>query len=134
NGGTNIVIGGVGADEIDGSGGSNTVLGDNGVANFGYLGRWDIASHLDSIGGNDRIKGGDDNTILGGNGADRIFLGAGVNTVLGDNGVVSRSALEVILSVVTSDAAAGSGGNDVIDIGGGDNIVVGGVGEDRSPS
>ena len=131
NGGTNIVIGGVGADLIDGSGGSNKVIGDNGVANFGYQNRWDIASTLDSIGGGDKIKGGDDNTILGGYGADEISLGRGVNTVLGDNGVVSRDSLEKVLSVVTSDISADSGGNDIVDIKGGDNIVAGGVGEDR---
>ncbi|HYR33730.1 MAG TPA: hypothetical protein VEQ87_05520, partial [Burkholderiales bacterium] len=134
-GGTNIVIGGAGGDAIDGAGGSNIVLGDNGAANFGYQGRWDIVSDVTTAGDADDIKGGEDNIILGGYGADRIFLGRGVNTVVGDNGVVSRVANAIgtagVTAVVTSDTTPDSGGADIVDIQGGDNIVVGGVGEDR---
>src|SRR5206468_1944955 len=70
-GGTNIILGGAGNDEIhaDAGASSNVILGDNGVANFGLDG-WDIRTSDDTAGGDDIITGGANNTILGGIGTD----------------------------------------------------------------
>src|SRR4029077_11806376 len=75
-GGTNIILGGDGGDEIHadhstGPSDSNVILGDNGTANFGFAGSYDIQSDLTS-GGDDTITGGVNNTILRGFGRDTI--------------------------------------------------------------
>jgi Ca2+-binding RTX toxin-like protein len=129
-GGSNVIAGGLGGDLIDAAFGSNVVLGDNGVANFGHDGGWDIETDLASGGGADTILGGATNTILGGFGADRILLGGGTNTVLGDNGIVRRSGPGEISEVETTDTAAATGGDDFIRSDGGTNIILGGVGAD----
>jgi Ca2+-binding RTX toxin-like protein len=129
-GGVNIIIGGLGADLIDAAAGSNVVLGDNGVANFGHEGSWDIFTTDFGLGGDDVITGGADNVILGGFGADLITLGGGTNIVLGDNGVVERAGATGYSSVYTTDTDAATGGDDEITSNGGDNVLIGGLGND----
>ena len=106
NGGTNVILGGVGGDSISALGGSqNIILGDNGVVNLNNAGSNDIYSVAcgdgtnacdDPVGGGDTITAGIDNAnatsnvIIGGVGADTITIGSGDNVVLGDNGHISR--------------------------------------------
>ena len=132
-GGTNIILGGLGADLIDAAAGSNVVLGDDGYANFGFDGSWDIASDLESGGDADEITGGSNNIILGGAGGDLISLGSGNNTVLGDNGTVRRTggAFADIRRVETTDTSPATGARDVITTTGGTNVILGGVGNDK---
>ena len=56
--GNDTAVAGYGADEVTSTGGNNVVLGDNGTANFGFGGNWDIASDAGSGGGADEISGG----------------------------------------------------------------------------
>src|SRR5207253_1537330 len=107
---------------------SNVILGDNGVANFGLGGLWDILTRDDDVGGDDIITGGANNTILGGIGTDTITLGGGINTVVGDQGIVSRSDANTITQVATTGTA---GARDVITSTGGANIILGGAGGDE---
>ena len=70
NGGENVILGGVGADQITAAGGSqNIILGDNGVVNLNNQGSNDIYSVAcgdgtnacdDPVGGNDVIEAGTD--------------------------------------------------------------------------
>src|SRR6202007_2268673 len=61
---------------------------------------------------------------------DAITIAAGTNTVLGDNGIVLRSAAGAITEVRTTDTTLGTGSNDGIASNGGTNIILGGVGDD----
>jgi Ca2+-binding RTX toxin-like protein len=127
-GGLNIILGGLGGDDIDAAAGSNVVLGDNGVANFGLDDNWDIETTDPTLGGADTILGGASNTILGGAGEDTILLGGGFNTVVGDEGVVRRADETTITQVATTGT---SGATDHITSTGGRNIILGGLGDDE---
>jgi Ca2+-binding RTX toxin-like protein len=124
-GGENVIFGGLGSDLIDAPLGSNIVLGDNGEVNVGG----DIFTTETDLGGDDVITGGADNIILGGFGEDTITLGAGTNTVLGDNGIVRRTG-GAVTQVKTTDLDSSTGGVDSIVSNGGENIILGGVGND----
>ncbi len=129
--GNNIVIGGVGADTIDIGGSNNTILGDDGQASYsGTTGLiTSIASRNSGYGGNDIIDvSGGGNAIIGGAGADTIEVGSSNNTILGDDGQASYSATGILMSIGTIFPT--DGGNDVIDVAGGDNAILGGYGAD----
>ena len=139
NGGTNVILGGVGADTISANGGSNNIiLGDNGVVNLNSPTENDIYTTQPALGGNDVITAGLDglngthNVILGGFGSDQITLGSGFSIVLGDNGTVYRdgSAAENVYEVQTADADGTTGAGDTITALGGSNIILGGAGAD----
>ena len=154
NGGTNVILGGVGNDPITAAAGSqNIILGDNGVVNLNNAGSNDIYSVAcgdgtnacdDPVGGGDTITAGIDNAnatnnvIIGGVGADTITIGSGDNVVLGDNGYISRIGGEIgfgtiadIVEVNTSDTEQSTGDDDVIVSNGGTNVILGGVGNDQ---
>jgi Ca2+-binding RTX toxin-like protein len=126
-GADNIIVGGFGADQITLGGGTNTVLGDNGVI------RRDGDEQVTQVrttdldgatGGADLITSqGGVNIILGGVGGDLIDAAQGSNIVLGDNGEVNVGG-----DVFTTDLTVG--GDDVI-TGGADNIILGGFGVDH---
>src|SRR6185503_6332006 len=120
NAGSNVILGGLLADIIS---------GDNGEVNAGGL----VGTLDDGHGGDDIIiAGGDEhggNTILGGHGADTITLGTGFNTVVGDNGFVERNSLGVT-AVESVETDVLNAGNDHIVSLGGDNIILGGLGND----
>jgi Ca2+-binding RTX toxin-like protein len=137
NGGTNIILGGVGADTISANGGSNNIiLGDNGVVNLNNPTENDIFTTLPALGGNDTITAGLDglsgthNVILGGFGSDQITLGSGYSIVLGDNGTVFRDGSSFVYEVQTADADGTTGAGDTITALGGSNIILGGAGAD----
>jgi Ca2+-binding RTX toxin-like protein len=121
-GGVNVILGGLGDDRIDAASGTNVVLGDNGAVDVDG----DVVTTEPAIGGADVILGGADNVILGGAAGDQITLGGGTNTVLGDNGVVRRTA-GVVTRVETGDVDGTTGGPDTITSLGGVNIVLGGA-------
>ncbi len=137
NGGTNVILGGVGADNISANGGSNNViLGDNGYVNMNNPTENDIATTVPTLGGNDVITAGLDNLnethniILGGFGSDQITLGSGFSIVLGDNGTVYRDGTSTVYEVQTADADGTTGAADTITANGGSNIILGGIGGD----
>jgi Ca2+-binding RTX toxin-like protein len=88
-----------------------------------------ITSWLD-FGDDDSITAADgDNVILGGFGADTVTSGAGDDIVIGDNGNVTFTA-GVASLVETTDTTTATGGDDDLDAGNGDNMVLGGIGAD----
>jgi Ca2+-binding RTX toxin-like protein len=134
-GGENVILGGVGRDEIHAEVGStNVILGDNGRVDLNQALANDIASFVDgagALGDDDQIFSGSNNIILGGFGQDEIHLTAGINTVLGDNGVVRRDGAETPYQVRSTDVTAATGGGDTITVTAGVNVILGGVGEDH---
>src|SRR5204862_305068 len=81
-------------------------------------------------GGSDTIATGAGNDIvLAGFAGDTVTSGDGNDTVFGDNGQIVYKAAGPEL-ITTTDTVAGTGGNDVIDAGNGNNNVFGGVGND----
>jgi Ca2+-binding RTX toxin-like protein len=131
--GNNVVVGGAAGDAIGAAGtgaGDDVLVGDNGTVT------WDPATgfvtqfaSLGTVGGDDTIVAGEGrNLVLGGVGADGITAGAGDDVVLGDNGIVDFTATGAIMSVTSTDPAAG--GIDTITAGEGNNVVVGGAAGD----
>jgi Ca2+-binding RTX toxin-like protein len=140
NGGSNVILGGVGSDEITAAGGSqNIILGDNGEVHMNQAVEDNIFSYVTgpgAFGDADTIIAGSNNIIVGGFGADLITLGGGFAIVLGDNGIVERGAnvgfgtLADVYDVETTDASVGTGAGDTIVSNGGSNVILGGVGSD----
>ncbi|MDI1313706.1 FlgD immunoglobulin-like domain containing protein, partial [Prosthecobacter sp.] len=117
--------------------GRDIVLGDNGQLTFNAAGAviiYETTDTLASTGGNDFINAGNgNNTVLGGMGADTITTGTGSDTILGDNGIVRMDTNGVDFASVatyTKPTLTDLGGNDIITSGDDTKIVLGGDGED----
>ncbi|MCA9170292.1 MAG: hypothetical protein KDB23_21590, partial [Planctomycetales bacterium] len=157
--GVDYLIGGIGADVLRGDAGDDVIVGDNAVATYadrtqatspncdevlsdGFNGTLGDFAHgllvnvwtcdatiVDSY--DDQLFGGDDaDVIVGGNGTDTIDGGAdaGADTVLGDNGYVEFNAAKLVTQIGTLDWTLGA--RDIIVLGDGRNVVVGGTGND----
>src|SRR2546428_718935 len=143
--GDNVILGGVGKDEIHAAvGTTNIIAGDNGVVNLNQVGVdadnvFSIVSGPGALGDDDQIFAGSNNIILGGFGKDHIELGGGVNTVLGDNGQVSRTGtldatghvVAAVTRIFTTDTTGATGDDDTILSQGGTNVILGGVSEEH---
>ncbi|MBL8812160.1 MAG: hypothetical protein JNM43_18495, partial [Planctomycetaceae bacterium] len=133
--GTNAVIGGAGADQITAGGGTNTVIADDGQATFFADGSLkQIESTNLGTGANDKISlQNGTNTVIAGAGNDEVTLGGGTNFVLADEGevtvLVDGSNVPTGTTEVTS-LNASVGGVDVVQIGSGFNVVLGGAAGD----
>ena len=131
-GGDNRIIGGVGGDNITSLDGDDVIAGDNAVFNFNSSSGL-IESAVTTnpgLGGIDIVSSGAGNDIvLLGFGADQAQAGAGDDTVIGDNGVVTfnNGVRQVASSSDTTDA---TGGGDTVDLGTGDDQAIMGVGDD----
>jgi Ca2+-binding RTX toxin-like protein len=135
-----LVMAGAGDDVVDGitngvvTAQGSTVLGDNGLAHYGFSDLLlDVATTFSTVGGNDTIDTGDGpDIVLGGAGDDTIRAHGGNDVVLGDNGTVDWVGLHGDFTtpdvVATTDPAAG--GNDLIDTGAGNDFAAGGAGND----
>ncbi|WP_236960944.1 beta strand repeat-containing protein [Methylobacterium durans] len=126
--GANVVMGGVGGDDITTGSGADVIVGDDGQASFtlGILTR--ITTKNEGVAGDDVIRAGDGaNVVLGGSGSDRITTGTGADVVFGDNGAVDF--VNGIRAEALSERAGG-GGRDTIVTGSGADLVVGGLGAD----
>ena len=149
--GNNIVAGGFGADVIETGVGEDLILGDNGVFTYttdsngvAILTNAQTTDSTAATGGNDVIVSGGGTSpdiVLAGAGDDRVnqparagstdpapAVSAGQDIVVGDNGYVNWN-VDGLLTGFGS-AQSDVGGNDAIDVGDGDNIVVGGFGDD----
>jgi Ca2+-binding RTX toxin-like protein len=131
--GFNIILAGIGGDSVTGGTGRDVILGDNGNATFDSTGGQsilrDIISTETDIGGADIIDGGSgNNIIIGGTVNDTVTTGGGDDIVLGDSGHAVFNAAEILtyITVITP----GIGGDDIISVGDGFNIVLGGFGKD----
>src|SRR2546428_8011966 len=143
--GDNVILGGVGKDEIHAAvGTTNIIAGDNGVVNLNQVGVdadnvFSIVSGPGALGDDDQIFAGSNNIILGGFGKDHIELGGGVNTVVGRNGQVSRRGtldatghvVAAVTRIFTTDTTGATGDDDTILSQGGTNVILGGVGKDH---
>ena len=129
--GRNSVIGGFGADQITSGINQDTVIGDNGRAVFNTTGILTyITTTETSIGDIDVINAGNgDNVVIGGFGGDQITGGNGRDVVLGDNGNAEFNDAADLIFVTTTDPTIG--GDDLINAGDGDNIVLAGFGADE---
>ena len=129
--GNNIVIGGIGDDTIDIGGTKNTVLGDDGQAIYTSTGLIaSIASTDAGFGGNDIINvSGGGNIIIGGVGADTI---TSADRTTPSSATMARPVTARLASTCSprSGRYPTDGGNDVIDVAGGDNAIIGGYGAD----
>ena len=142
--GDNLVFGGLGADQITTGLGRDTILGDNGVLTMDASGAVPqrLASTDLDLGGGDLIRaGGGDKTILGGAGADTVLAGVSpvdglpvgapaARVVFGDAGEVVFSAAGLAISFQSLSGGAASGGADLIRLGDGDSVIVGGAAGD----
>ncbi|MDA9858821.1 hypothetical protein N9D23_11935, partial [Rubripirellula sp.] len=145
NEGRKIVFGGAKEDSIVAAGDNNAdiLVGDEGFALFdkdtGELTL--ISTHTPLVGARDTlIAGAATNVLIGGSGGDDIHGGSVRDVVLGDNGHIAFNpdgtikkissnmvSLDTELEVVTLPHI---GGNDDIDVGNGNDIVIAGVGSD----
>ena len=81
-------------------------------------------------GGDDTINVADgDNWVLGGIGNDIVNTGPGRDVIFGDYGDITRDAAEKLERAAT--VVPSIGGNDTIDSGAGDDIVIGGTADDQ---
>ena len=136
-----LVLGGQGGDTITGGTGGNVIVGDNGEVD-GVAGNplpWGglpltlalVKTTQPGIGGSDAITIVGNDVVLAGAGADKVTTGAGASIVLGDDGSVSwgrEQSRDWIAGVASIDP--GDGGNDVIALGAGRAVAVGGQGGD----
>lgn len=129
--GDNIIVGGFGADTLTSGAGNDKLIGDNGFITYtaGIVAQFSSSDTSATTGGIDSITAGDgDNLILGGLAGDTISAGVGNDLVIGDNGEANYDAAGVITAVTTTQISLG--GDDTINAGGGDNIILGGFGGD----
>ncbi len=125
NSGDDIILGGAYGDDIWGHDGEDVILGDNGKITMpGEV--IDLIETTDpAIGGDDTIRGNEeDDIILGGAESDDIWGHTGNDVILGDNGKVTQPD-EVIEQIETTDPAIG--GNDTIRGNEGRDFILGGA-------
>jgi Ca2+-binding RTX toxin-like protein len=124
--GNHVIIGGGQNDLIFASQGRDRLLGD-----LGYIDNTLVLSLFSPIlnsYGDDTISSGDNNNIvLAGGGNDLITAESGFDVIFGDNGTV-RLDRDVVILAVSRDP--NPDGDDAINSGDGDSIVIGGNGND----
>ena len=143
----NYVFGGTAGDDIDVGAGDSFVFGDHGEVRYTNSGVLALLQSLDTgKGGDDDIRVGDgDSFVVGGFGLDKIAVATGRQVVLGDSGLIDfDDATGKIIKVMTTAPGVGRrdeitvsnlagevsyilGGadGDDIDVGVGDNVVLG---------
>ena len=127
-----LIFGGFGADFLNGNAGDDIIFGDNGnvVYSDGALTLMQTTDTSEATGGPDEIDAGDgDNIVFAGVGEDLVRAGSGNDHILGDNGIVAfddNGLLENIRSLDTN-----LGGDDILDGGDGDNVIIGNTGDDE---
>jgi len=127
--GSDVIIGGSGHDHVQTGDGRKVILGDNGAANFidGIL--REIHTTDPAIGGRDTmITGVGEHLLFGGADSETITASAGRNIIVGDNGQAEFDSLGRLIYVRTT--APGVGGDEQIQVGDGDAVVLGGFGRD----
>lgn len=116
-----FLVGGLGNDQINASGGDNIVWGDNASAPDGSPLPQD-----DVVGGDDVLSALDGNDVFyGGGGNDHVSPGAGNDYVYGGEGN------DLLDGHLGDDRVYGGGGNDVISGSSGNDLLVGGAGSDQ---
>ena len=131
--GNNVILAGDGNDIVRAGSGDDIILGDNGFADFSDAGVLiQITSTDPELGGVDDIDAGAGaDVVVGGAKGDVIFAGGDedADVVIGDDGEAFFTDTDIIQLAYT--IAPEFGGDDEIDTGGGDNIVIAGSGKDE---
>ncbi len=131
---TNVIMGGTGAGTITVGGGTDTIIGHNGLMAFSGRNPTGVASLDAADGGNETITMGTGNDIvIGGSGSNTITATSGNELVVGDNGTILYDANGNVDSIQSTDVVTGPpsivyGGNNTIKLGNGNDLVIGGVG------
>ena len=138
--GNNVILGGSGADVIAAGNGNNVIFGNDGQVIFANGVIQTMESTDTSIGGDNTITAGNGNDIVfGGIGANTITLGGGTDEVVGGNGFAQFSQtgiLEAFYSIAPTATFGGTkdtgtSNNDIINVGNGNDAVIGGTGSDK---
>jgi len=135
--GNDFILGNFGADNISGDDGDDLILGDWGRAldasDQVYLPRNnDVLASLQTLNGGagDEINGGlGDDTIIGGAGSDLISDEDNNTVAIGDNGKINYDLTGVMTSIRST--STDQGGDDQIEVGDGNNTIIGGFGNDK---
>jgi predicted chitinase len=137
--GSEFIFGGAGNDTIDGGTEGDTILGDTGKISFVVAGGTNQVISIDarnqSVDGDDIITGGTGaELIIAGDGKDSVDAGSGDDDdiILGDTGIINYELVEdqaVVESIVTNGEVNGDA--DVINAGGGMDVVIGGEAGDE---
>jgi len=133
--GDHTILGGAGGDTITTANGHDRVLGDNGELTYTTAGELigmtsaDVAEGGD-LGGNDTITLGDgEHQVIGGVGGDTITTGDGTDHILADNGNLQfDTATQILLSANSTEDNLG--GDDILTLGDGEKLVIGGFSDD----
>ena len=129
--GDDLVLAGFGNDSITAAGGSNIIVGDNGQVAWLAGGVLEKVNTLDAaVGGADTVvAGAGDDIIIGGTAADNILAAGGNNVVIGDSGCAIFNSARKVVSLTSTDP--GIGADDFITSESGNDVVIGGIGNDR---
>jgi Ca2+-binding RTX toxin-like protein len=130
-----LIIAGVGTDTVIAGSGTDMIIGDNGQINWAAGGELSqVMTTNPALGAGDNIQAGDgDNIVAGGAGADVIVGGANEDLILGDNGLfdfTTNGGVAILTSAQTTDVVDQPTWGDTIVTGGGQNIVLAGMGSD----
>ncbi|MBX2867971.1 MAG: hypothetical protein KTR18_04825 [Acidiferrobacterales bacterium] len=125
-----IIIGGIGGDQLGGNLGEDIIIGDNGAIDYNDASgdgdplTIDVIESIDlPIGDDDFIVAGEGNDIvIAGIGDETIFGGVGSDLIIADNGRVELTDAEVVFAT-TTDTSVSTGGMDTVI--GDDNGVTG---------
>lgn len=121
-GGADVIDGGAGDDEINGGGGADIILGGDGN---------DI---IDGDSGDDTIDGGAGNDVIDGSGGDDQILGGLGDDILNGGGgndlIDGGDGNDTLIGANENDTLIGGAGNDILSGNGGDNVLDGGEGDD----
>jgi fibronectin-binding autotransporter adhesin len=123
------LVGGLGSDRINGSGGDNVIWGDNSPTLPGDPTPQDLA-----LGGNDTLSGlGGNDVFYGGGGDDSVSAGAGNDYASGGQGNDSLGGSDGddrLYGGTGNDTLGGDAGNDLLSGGSGDDSLLGSSGND----
>ena len=131
NEGDDIVAGGYGSDSITTGTGNDIVIGDNGSVEItsGIVTFIESTDADDSTAGNDIIDAGSgDNYVIAGGGSDSVTTEGGDDYVIGDHGTMTFTDVGVLTQIATMLDNYGS--DDILNLGDGNNIAIGGQGSD----
>ncbi len=135
---TNVIMGGNGAGTIAVGGGTDTIIGHNGIVTFSGRNTAEVASQYQVNGGNETITMGNGNDIvIGGSGSNTITATSGNQIVVGDNATILYDANGNVASITSTDVVTVGtvttdyGGNNTINLGNGNDLVIGGLGANK---
>jgi Ca2+-binding RTX toxin-like protein len=130
NDGSDIIFGGLGADDVQGNADDDIIFGDHGSVIFDGTGNRVSLVGPQDTGDGDTLTGQTGNDVIfGGVGSDMIGGGEHDDTIVGDEGRIDYT--NGFAPVIQTTNVVGSGDGDIIAGDEGNNIVLGGYGGDQ---